>query len=359
METLPQIPLSPRVVWRQFRQRFLPVCVFALLVTVAATLWVRLGTAPALSGLAEGVRATVSSPQSGLIVEFRVRPYQLVNQGDVIAVLQPGDPRLPLDLLQTSLQLSRLRHEPTLAQRNAMDYERVRVDHIRLKSELAVARVNLVRANDDLNRNRTLFTEKVISEELFSGYLATRDAFQAEVTVKEHSVAELEGRLRELRELGDPSLPQSDTNRHWAQELAAAQVQAVSNWNSLVLQAPISGMVAPIYRQVGEQVAAGEPVAIIQSLKSDRIIAYLRQPYPLDPTVGMAVRITTRERTRQQLIAAITHVGPQVETITNALAFVRQGSLMDVGLPLIFDLPPQNRIRPGELVDITFVPAAN
>lgn len=257
METLPQIPLAPRVVWRQFRQRFLPVCVFALLVTVAATLWVRLGTAPALSGLAEGVRATVSSPQSGLIVELRVRPYQLVNQGDVIAVLQPGDPRLPLDLLQTSLQLSRLRHEPTLAQRNAMDYERVRVDHIRLKSELAVARVNLVRANDDLNRNRTLFTEKVISEELFNGYLATRDAFQAEVTVKEHSVAELEGRLRELRELGDPSLPQSDTNRYWAQELAAAQVQAVSNWNSLVLQAPISGLVAPIYRQAGEQVTAG------------------------------------------------------------------------------------------------------
>ena len=114
-------------------------------------------------------------------------------------------------------------------------------------------------------------------------------------------------------------------------------------------------MVTPVFRHMGENIQAGEPLVVIQSLESDRVVAYLRQPYPFDPVVGMSARITTRNRARHQLLASIAHVGPQVEPITNALTFVRQGALVDVGLPIVIELPENSRIRPGELVDVALV----
>jgi hypothetical protein len=82
------------------------------------------------------------------------------------------------------------------------------------------------------------------------------------------------------------------------------------------------------------------------------VVAYLRQPYPVDPEIGMRARATTRTRSREQYSLSITHVGAQVEVITNVLAFVRQGAMVDVGLPIVMDLPAYSRIRPGELVDL-------
>jgi len=80
----------------------------------------------------------------------------------------------------------------------------------------------------------------------------------------------------------------------------------------------------------------------------------VRQPYYMDPMVGMSVHVTTRERKAKKFWSEITQIGAQVETITNTLAFVRTGYLMDVGLPLVIDIPKGMQIRPGETVDIVF-----
>jgi hypothetical protein len=62
--------------------------------------------------------------------------------------------------------------------------------------------------------------------------------------------------------------------------------------------------------------------------------------------------VTTRNRKRLEFPSRIVQVGAQVESITNALAYVRQGFLFDSGLPLVVEIPPESRIRPGELVDV-------
>jgi multidrug resistance efflux pump len=286
-------------------------------------------------------------------MEVKVRPYQLVNQGDPIAVVNPTDPRMPLELLQAEVLLARMRNEPSPAERNAMDYQRVRVELLRLKSELAVARVNLRRAENELQRNRVLFRDKLLSEDMYDLSVQTREALQAEVTEKDTSVRDLEQRLEELRGLGDPrwttANPELD---RLLTRLEKAQALATTNWAPLTLVAPISGMVAAVLRQPGEYVLAGQPLAGIESLWSDRVVAYLRQPYVIEPEIGMEVRLTTRSPARQQFAISITQVGAQVQIITNALAFVRQGALVDVGLPVVMELPPRSRIRPGELVDL-------
>ena len=53
-----------------------------------------------MSGVADGLRTTVASPQAGWLRELKVYPYQLVNRGDPIAIIEPVDARVPaVDLL--------------------------------------------------------------------------------------------------------------------------------------------------------------------------------------------------------------------------------------------------------------------
>jgi multidrug resistance efflux pump len=260
---------------------------------------------------------------------------------------------MPLDLLQAELQLARLRNEPPVAVQNAMDYERVRLDILRLKAELATAKVNLERGENDTRRSKRLYEEKVLSEDLYDLSAKTRDAVKAEVVEKADAVSQMEKRLEELRAMGDPQSGVDDEHlRALLARLQNAQACAASNWGPITLVAPITGMISAINRRAGEYILDGEPIVGIASPWSDRVVTYLRQPYPLDPEVGMKVRLTTRTDTRQQFWASVTHIGAQVEVITNALTFVRQGALVDVGLPVVIDLPRHTRIRPGEILDL-------
>jgi len=306
-----------------------------------------------MSGVADGLRTTVASPQAGWLRELKVLPYQLVNRGEPLAIIEPVDVRMPLDLARVELELARLRHEPPLANQNAMNYERVRVELLRLKAELATARVNLERAETEVTRNQRLYEEKILSADLYDLSVKTRDSIKAEVVAKTSAVGEMEERMEKLRALGDPQVAEVDERlQRVLTRLDATQAVAVSNWGPITLVAPISGMVNGISRQVGEYILEGEPVVGVSSLTAQRVVAYLRQPYPIDPEVGMKVRLTTRTEKPETFATSIIQVGAQVEVITNALALVRQGALVDVGLPVVVGLPAANRIRPGEIVDL-------
>ena len=183
-------------------------------------------------------------------------------------------------------------------------------------------------------------------------------AFEAEVAEKTAAVREMEQRIEELRSLGEPEATDAgDQFRQLLSRLDAAQSLAASNWGPITLVAPISGMVSAVQRQQGEYILDGEPLVVVHSLWSDRVIGYLRQPYPIDPEIGLPVKVTTRTHAREQFWTSISQVGAQVDIITNALAYVRQGALVDVGLPIVIDLPSQSRIRPGEIVDLWIKPA--
>jgi multidrug resistance efflux pump len=353
-------PLTPvrtpwSVRWREFRVSVLPLTVFSAGVAVAAICWQQVGTSTGVAGIGEGIRSTVSSPLPARLHQLLVRPYQLVQAGDAVAVIVPTDPRIELDLLQTELDLARLQLQPSIAEENAMNFEQIRVDLWRTKAELAVAKVNRERAENQVRRNEPLFREKLVSEDIYDLSAKTRDMYAVEVFEKSNAVAQIEKRVAELEGLG---LPQTGaTNSLLFATLArlrALQTAAASNWAPITLRAPLSGMITSVSRRHGENVIEGEPLIGISSLHSERVVGYLRQPYPLEPDVGMEVTMTTRERKPRKFSGVLTEIGAHVEIITNALAFVRPGSLVDAGLPLIVSLPDAVQIRPGEIVDISF-----
>lgn len=352
---LSRIPLSSRVLWQTVRMRVVPPVV--LLAVAAGIFWQWKQMNPGgVPGIAEGPRSTVTSPLHAYIAEIKVQPYQHVEAGDPIVVLRPADPRTKLDLLQLELQIARLEQEPSLAEQNALDFERLRVEESRLQQELAVAEVELRRAESALARNKLLLKEKLVSDDGYELSLRDRDTAAAEIKEKTKSLAQIQGRMVALGRFGEPDLAGTN-NSHvaFAAALHEKLQAATHDLQSVVLTAPISGMVHSIDRQQGDFIAEGDLLFVVYGTRSDRVLTYLRQPYPLDPQVGMKVEVVTRDYHRQRFLAEVSQVGAQLETITNSLAFLRPGALVDVGLPVIVALPAEAKVRPGETVDVGFL----
>jgi multidrug resistance efflux pump len=349
-----RVPLSPAVVWSTVRRQIVPFLVLAGVFYAIVSQWGNL-SGGGVAGVAEGLRSTVSAPLPGVIKELRVGQYEWVEAGQVLAVLQPTDPRIKLDLAQSELQASRLLLEPSTADRNALDYERLRVEELRLREELALAEVNLQQAEAALRRSAALRGQKLVSEDSYDIALRDRDYYKAQIALKKGALQQVEGRVAALRPLGEPTSPGTNTAIQELADDARRRIRdAAAGWGPIELVAPISGMVHMINRQPGENVAEGEPLLAIFSSKSERIVAYLRQPYPVDPRPGLEVEVLTRTAQRQSFHSKVTQVGAQVEPITNSLAFFRPGLLVDVGLPVVVHVPPEVQLRPGETVEIIF-----
>jgi hypothetical protein len=70
----------------------------------------------------------------------------------------------------------------------------------------------------------------------------------------------------------------------------------------------------------------------------------------------MPVLVTTRTHQQEKFWTQIAQVGTHIEMITNSLAFLKMGALIDEGLPIVVDLPPNAKIRSGEIVDLLIRP---
>jgi multidrug resistance efflux pump len=353
---MPVVPAPVGTHLREFRVKYLPVLVFGSTLLLIFQLWKQVPPSTGLRGVGEGSVSTLASPQDGFIKEVAVAPRGWIEAGQPLMTIVPFDPRSRLDVLQSQLQLSRLTLEPSVADRNAINYERLRVDSLRLKQELAMAKANLNRAEKTLPRHEALMKERLLSEDLYELTVRDRDFYRAEVEEKTKAIVEIERGLDQLRGMSEPLRPGENS---LAQELIPKlqeQVTAMeTNWAPMTLVAPISGEVS-FYRQSGEFVRAGEILLIINAPQANHVVAYLKNPLPFEPEIGMPMEIITRRGKPQRFFTEISRIGARVEVITNALAYIPAGALVDVGLPLVLPVPENVPLRPGEIVDVDWRP---
>jgi multidrug resistance efflux pump len=343
-------PLSGR--WREFRTRILPSLTFLGGITIVLLVWHHQARQATMQGIGESIRSHVNTPQTVRVLEWLVEPYTVIPAGTPVAVVAPAESRAEFDRLSSLVAMARMYSQASLAQDNAMNFERIRVELLNTKAELAIAQVKLQQAERDVARNTPLYREKLLAEELYELSVNTRDALQAEVTERSKAAAQIAARLELLRPLGEPELAAPTEADRFLAQLEAAHAAALKSLEPFTLVAPISGMVSLPLRLIGEFVPAGEPLLSIDSVRAENIVAYLRQPYRFDPEVGMIVRVTTRTFHRQVFLSHIQQVGAQVLVLTNAVAVFRPGNQVDAALPLIVPIPPDINIRPGEVVDV-------
>jgi multidrug resistance efflux pump len=121
------------------------------------------------------------------------------------------------------------------------------------------------------------------------------------------------------------------------------------------LKAPMDGIVTIIFHRSGEAVTAGQPILAIATLNPVRIVGYLRPPITTEPTAGMKVEVRTRGLKREVGQAKVVEVGTQLEAVPGSLLGPVKLASVELGLPVDISLPPNLKIRPGEVVDLTLV----
>jgi multidrug resistance efflux pump len=198
-----------------------------------------------------------------------------------------------------------------------------------------------------------MFKEKLISEDTWENIKRNRELYRTQVREKTKAMDQVEARMTQLRGIGESTSP--GTNQGITSIIAQLDKRMAlvqTNWNAITLMAPISGRVHMLARRESEFVTAGEPLILIASPRSDRIVAYMRQPFHFEPQAGMVVDVQTQNSLRQRFTTTIAEVGAQLEAITNGLAFKQTGALVDMGLPIVLAVPANVQLRPGEIVNV-------
>ena len=360
-EPLKPIPVPLRQRWRDIRLRGFPPVVFVAALVAIGLLWKDHVAAPTMVGQAEPVLANVSCYKPGVLAELSVGRFQKVKAGDPVGYVMITDPKIlasSLAVIQAEIEMLRVNMKPIVAQQhNAMDYDQLRLDWMRQRAQLASAQINLQLAQTEYRRMDELFKDKIVSERVFDQAKASQDRLQKEVEELGRLVAEGEQNFKtlqlsnrvDLTKVSEDPLRAAIGVQESKLKLTEAELSPIN------LRAPMDGIISTIYHRAGETVTAGQPIVSITTFNPVRIVGYLRPPILDEPKVGMSVRVRTRGLRREVGNAKIMEVGSQLETVPPSLQAAIKLANADLGLPIDISMPPNLKIRPGELVDITLL----
>jgi HlyD family secretion protein len=357
-ESPASIPTPLRQRWQAARLRLLPVVVLAGLLCVIAVFWKDHVTAGAMLGQAEPVLSNVSSYKAGVLAELSVARFQKVKAGEAVGKILVADPRIlasSLAVIQAEIDALRANMRPVaLQQRNAINYDQLRLDWMKERAQLAIARVNLELAETELQRTAELFKEKITSQQIYDQAKATRDAQRAEVEVLTKLVEESEQAFKTLQVTNAVEISRVSTDP--LQAAIAVQESKLhlteAELSPITLRAPIDGIVSAVFHRAGESVTPGQPIVAVATLNPVRIVGYLRPPIYQEPQPGMKVEVRTRGAHREVGVATIVEVGTQLEAVPVTLLGPIKFASTELGLPVDISLPANLKIRAGELVDI-------
>lgn len=348
-------PLSQR--WRQFRTQVMPVLVFLAAATIVVILWERESVPSRLVGEVYAPSSELFSPRSGLVESLNFAPFDVVQKGDVIAVIRwTPEEQLVAEraMIEAEIRLSELGGlDPVLdQQRNLLNWQSLRNDWVAARGRLDVLEVQRAQARRDWQRAQNLHDADHLSASEYERLENLYRSLDVEVEATRRQVRVLEEASRLSRI--DPDSDELDWARvleatRWWQHKRLELLEAEAR--PLMLRAPITGVITQIYQQEGGYVAADTPLAIIRASEAPHILGYLRQPTDSIPVVGTEVEVITRGDRKLRAAARILEVGPQFEPL--GPAFIRPFATQEErALPLLISIPEGLDLRPGEIVDL-------
>jgi HlyD family secretion protein len=356
------IPIPFRQRWHDARLRFLPVVVFASALCAIAYLWRQHVPVRAIVGQAEPVLSNASCYKSGVLAELNVNRFQRVKAGDPIGKVLVTDPRIlasSLALIQAEIDSLQANLKPVVVQqRNAMDYDQLRLNWMKERAQLATSRVNLELAEAEYHRMAELFKDQIVAQRVYEQAKGARDRLQKEVDNLATLVQEGEEGFNKLQITNAAQISQVSADPlHAAIAVQESKLRLTeAELSPVTVRAPIDGLVSTIFHRAGESITAGQPIVAVATLNPVRIIGYVLPPIVDEPKTGMKVEVRTRGLHRQAGLAKILEVGTQLESVPVTLLGPIKFANTELGLPVEVSLPANLNIRAGELVDIVFNP---
>jgi multidrug resistance efflux pump len=308
-DSIQPIPTPWPLLARRIRYQLVPVLTLVVSLALASWLWYRRGGSVTAIGSVNAIQVPVNAKIDGVLVELprKVQIFDSVSAGEVLA-------RMDSSLIEAQIQRE-------------------------------TAALNEVRRQlDVLNKRKPPTTAPTSARGPATRPTAIPAAIAAQLTATE--------------ETGHS--PDSDLliqNKLTLEMLATAHMARIQELEQRILaqdiKAPISGTIIAINKFPGQAITAGQAIITIAAEKGDYIVTYVRQSQYLQPTPGMTVNVHLRSAPRT-IQSHVTSVGPQLEQIPDI--HLRDPRMPEWGIPVHVAIPPETKLRPGELVDLFFRP---
>lgn len=398
-------PLKQR--WRQFRYVCLPYVVFGLTVAATAWLWQQHAGPSGLSGRVTARETTIAA---GVPAEMLPLPggqidvHSVVKKDQVIVMLDTSLLEKQIEVAEAELarrqaEIARIEEETRVSNdAKSKGIWRLQFDKWVEKSRLKQDLLSLNRRILDLEAagkvaqaNKLVFEskaddlEKLLPElrddydrkELRKRGLTVESfrlqakALEVEIKEGQNTVAALKVQIETVGESlkfldGDstkpPVLAQADLDAALAPFKQAVVVQEKlieqleEQKQSYKITAPFDGKITQVLKWPGQTVEAGELIYLISAEEAEYITAYVRQGPHYRPEVDDVVDVRLRTRPPRVSHGRVVQVGATFEPVP--LEYLRNPNIAEWGYPVRIEIPDDfvGLLRPGEGVDLTFVP---
>jgi multidrug resistance efflux pump len=372
-------PWPQRLTW--YRQTALPIISFVACVLLTGWLWQRQGQMPGCIGEVEAVRIDVTASANGTLLALSPplpALFERVEAGTVVARLDDATTRAAMATVQARIgqlrgelqaaiektavaEFDRQQAQQREAARLTWEVQRHRLDVLDRRAVIETSRIEEQRLTSQITLLEPSLARGTVSELQIKQWQLQRDEVRTRIAENERALAEAQTQgettaaaLHDLPTLRSASVdvmlaPLEAAITVGERELAELQVQV----DAREIRAPISGVVCNIHRWPGQTIKAGEPIITIAAEHGRYILTYVRQEQRIQPTVGMPVALRVRGSRTRPVESLVERVGPQVEQLPPH--HMRDPKLPEWGQPVWIEPPPQLDLRPGELIDVTFL----
>ncbi len=211
----------------------------------------------------------ITSQVPGTVIAVHVDDTQSVQQGQLLAQLDPADAQVAMNAAEAQLARAVRAVRGLFAQRD------------QLQAQIAQRQADLKRAQDDLRRREGLLTDGAVSGEELSH---SRDALavaRAAVDVAREQLNATEAQIQGTTVETHPQVLDAE----------AAVRDAALALHRVQLRSPVAGVVAKRVVQIGERVAPGAPLMAVVPLEDVWGDAKFQAGQLRDLRVGQPVRL--------------------------------------------------------------------
>lgn len=345
----------------------------------------------------------VSPKAAGILKQLLVKEGDAVKQGQVLAYMDDSNLRGELRQTQGNLaaadaNLQRLRNgnraediataKAELAEQDA-NLQKLRNGNrlqelAEAQAKVKDAQYGLRQADDDLQRNQSLYTEGAISLQSLNTFRTTRDRAQAQVSQAEQAASLMRSGTRpeeitqaeavvkqkeEALSLSKAGSRPEDINEAQAKVTAAQGAMQIiqANLDDMVLRAPFTGVVSRKFADpgafvtpttAGSAVSSATSSSILSLASSNQVIAQVAEANIAQIRMGLAATIQVDAYPGKPFTGQVTQIATQSNVTQNVTSFEVKTSVSDAQHQLKSGMNVNVEFKAGELKNVLVVPTA-